>query len=169
MLPCFCTVLVHDNIDRVPEAKGSGEVWNARVMYRFPCSRNRGSLDTETMDIPIPIRPFENKDQEAVQNLIVAGLAEHWGEADPAANPDLDSIGTIYSDATFLVAWSDGRVVGTGALVPKSNQVTAIVRMSVAADMRRRGIATRILDEFCQSAQCSGFQQIIVETASTGY
>ena len=117
----------------------------------------------------ILIKPFESEDQEAVQNLIIAGLAEHWGEIDPTLNPDLNDISANYADATFLVAWSDGRIIGAGALIPKSGQVAEIVRMSVAADMRRQGVATKILDRLCQEAQCLGFQRIILETTSTWY
>lgn len=40
----------------------------------------------------ISIKPFESEDQEAVQSLILAGLAEHWGEIDPTLNPDLNDI-----------------------------------------------------------------------------
>ncbi len=44
----------------------------------------------------ISIKPFESEDQEAVQSLILAGLAEHWGEIDPTLNPDLNDIGAYY-------------------------------------------------------------------------
>ena len=37
----------------------------------------------------ISIKSFEGEDQEAVQGLILAGLAEHWGAIDPTLNPDL--------------------------------------------------------------------------------
>ncbi|MDE2723620.1 MAG: hypothetical protein OXI59_09625 [Gemmatimonadota bacterium] len=76
----------------------------------------------------ISIKPFEGEDQESVQSLILAGLAEHWGKIDPTLNPDLNDIGAYYEDATFLVAWFDGRIIGSGALNPKSDQVAEIVR-----------------------------------------
>ncbi len=116
---------------------------------------------------PVSIKPFASEDQEAVHSLIVNGLAEHWGSIDPTLNPDLKDISTSYADATFLVAWFRGRIIATGALVPKSDQVAEIVRMSVAADMRRQGIATKILRRLCQEAQSLGFQRIILETTST--
>lgn len=124
----------------------------------------------ETAEVQrILIQPFKSEDQEAVKSLILAGLAQHWGEIDPALNPDLNDISTSYADATFLVAWFDGRIIGTGALVPKSDQVAEIVRMSVAAEMRRQGIGTKILQRLCQEAKGLGFQRIIVETTSTWY
>ena len=115
----------------------------------------------------ISIKPFESEDQEAVQSLILAGLAEHWGEIDPTLNPDLNDIGAYYDDATFLVAWFDGRIIGSGALVPKSNQIAEIVRMSVSPEFRRRGIGKQILERLCQEAKVLGFQRIVLETTST--
>ena len=40
-------------------------------------------MDTQQISIKL----FESEDQEAVQSLILAGLAEHWGEIDPTLNP----------------------------------------------------------------------------------
>ena len=115
----------------------------------------------------ISIKSFESGDQEAVQSLILAGLAEHWGAIDPTLNPDLDDIGAYYEDATFLVAWFDGRIIGSGALIPKSDQVAEIVRMSVSSEFRRRGIGRQILERLCQEAKALGFQRIVLETASS--
>lgn len=115
------------------------------------------------------IGPFKIEDQKAVKKLVIAGLAEHFGRVDPTLNPDLNDISTSYADATFLVTWLDGRIIGTGALIPKSDQVAEIVRMSVASDMQRQGIGTRILERLCQEAIDLGFQQIILETTSTWY
>ena len=65
------------------------------------------------------------------------------------------------------MAWLDGRIIGTGALVPRSAQVAEIIRMSVAADMRRQGICKKILARLCQNARRLGFLHIILETTST--
>ena len=88
----------------------------------------------------VSIKPFKSGDQDAVRNLILDGLAEHLGEIDPKLNPDMNDIGNSYEGVTFLVAWLDGGIVGSGALVPRSDQVAEIVRMSVAPAFRRRGI-----------------------------
>lgn len=120
------------------------------------------------MDVQqILIEPFKSEYQDAVKNLILAGLTEHWGRVDPTLNSDLNDISTSYANATFLVARFEDRIIGTGALVPRSDQVAEIVRMSVAADMRRQGIGTKILEQLCQEAKYLGFQRIILETTST--
>ena len=115
----------------------------------------------------ISIKPFESEDQEAVQSLILAGLAEHWGDIDPTLNPDLNDIGAYYENATFLVAWFNGRIIGSDALIPKSNQAVEIVRMSVSSEFRRHGIGKQILERLCQEAKEFGFQRIVLETNST--
>jgi GNAT superfamily N-acetyltransferase len=115
----------------------------------------------------ILIRPFQPTDQPKVKDLILAGLAEHWGSLDPSCNPDLDDITTSYAGAIFLVAQLDGRLVGNGALLPRSQSVAEIVRMSVAKSHRRRGIGRLILRSLLDHAQQAGFKQVILETTAT--
>ena len=118
-------------------------------------------------DTAIELRPFAPRDQDAAKRLIQEGLGEHWGTIDPTLNPDLNAIGASYADATFLVACLGERLVGTGAFVPRSARDVEIVRMSVAADMRRRGIARRILARLCETAQAAGYRRVFLETTST--
>lgn len=123
-------------------------------------------MDPEVLQ-RISLEPFESRDQQAVQSLILAGLAEHWGQVDPALNPDLNDIAASYKDATFLVARLDGRIVGCGALVPRSDRTAEIVRMSVASEFRRQGIGKEILARLHQEARQSGFRRIVLETTAT--
>jgi ribosomal protein S18 acetylase RimI-like enzyme len=115
----------------------------------------------------ITILPFQVENQADAKNLILMGMAEHWGAVDPSKNPDLANISLSYANAVFLVAWHAGRLVGTGALVPKSDQIAEVVRMSVAADMRRTGIGSRILHELCEHARSRGIRCIVLETTDT--
>lgn len=86
---------------------------------------------------------------------------------DPARNPDLDDIEHTYADAVFLVAWQKGRVIGTGALVPRAGDTGEIVRMSVAAEMRRQGIGRMILQKLCERARSKGYKRLVLETTET--
>lgn len=115
----------------------------------------------------IAISPFRPEDQAQVKSLILAGLSEHWGTLDPTKNPDLDDIRATYANATFLVAWRQGRIVGTGALVPRSDGIAEIVRMSVVQDLRRRGVGRLILQQLVERAQAAGYRQVILETTAT--
>jgi ribosomal protein S18 acetylase RimI-like enzyme len=113
------------------------------------------------------IRPFRPQDQAAAKGLILAGLEAHWGCLDPTKNPDLDDITSTYAGATFLLAWQGENVVGTGALVREEEGVGRIVRMSVAASLRRRGIGRLLLERLCEHARAAGYRQLVLETTST--
>ena len=115
----------------------------------------------------VTILPFQAEDQAQVKALILAGLGEHWGGIDPTLNPDLNNIQSSYGEATFLVAWHAGRIVGTGALLPRPGLTGEIVRMSVAADCRRRGIGRRILDHLVEKARSAGYRRLTLETTAT--
>lgn len=115
----------------------------------------------------ICILPFQSQYQAEAKNLILAGLEEHWGVLIPGKNPDLDNIALSYSDSTFLLALRAGKVIGTGALVPKSDDTAEIVRMSVSSTMRRCGIGRKILNELCLRAKAEGYKRIILETTET--
>lgn len=114
----------------------------------------------------ISISLFQPADQTEVRELILAGLAGHWGTLDPARNPDLNDIARSYAEAVFLVARSDGRVVATGALVPRAEGEAEIVRMSVAAGLRRRGIGRLILTRLIAAARQAGIRRVILETTA---
>jgi len=117
--------------------------------------------------VGVRIRPFHSSDQIAAQNLILAGLEEHWGFLDPTLNPDLDDIIGVYGQETFLVAEAGSHIVGTGALIHQTEGVACIVRMSVDKNMRRKGIGRKILSALCDAAKQQGYRQIVLETTST--
>jgi putative acetyltransferase len=108
---------------------------------------------------------FSRSDQEEARRLVLAGLGEHWGNIDPTRNPDLNDIAVSYAESFFLVARLDGRLVGTGALVPRGEEAE-IVRMSVARDLRRQGIGRQILSRLVEQARRSGFLRIYLETTA---
>jgi ribosomal protein S18 acetylase RimI-like enzyme len=115
----------------------------------------------------INILPFQPENQAEVKSLVLNGLTEHWGTLDPSKNPDLDDIGLTYANAVFLVAWQNNKIVGTGALVPKSSDTAEIVRMSVAANMRRNGIGEKILQKLCEHAKSNGYKRLVLETTDS--
>jgi GNAT superfamily N-acetyltransferase len=115
----------------------------------------------------IIIAPFQPADQTEAKALILNGLVEHWGFLDPTKNPDLDDIAATYANATFLVAWLDGKLVGTGALVPRSPDSAEIVRMSVDRSLRRQGVGRMILQTLVEYARQIGLRQVTLETTAT--
>jgi putative acetyltransferase len=114
----------------------------------------------------ITIRPFQPADQEAVKQLVLAGLVEHWGWLDPARNPDLDDIAHSYQAALFLVACREEEIIGAGALRPHAPGVGEIVRMSVSANHRRQGVGSLILGRLLAHAPHLGYHTVILETTA---
>ncbi len=115
----------------------------------------------------ITILPFQSEYQAEAKNLVLAGLAEHWGTLDPTKNQDLNNISSTYANGFFLVAWHNNQIIGTGALLPMSNDTAEIVRVSVVANMRRKGIGKMILQKICERAQIDGYKRLVVETTET--
>jgi hypothetical protein len=68
--------------------------------------------------VTLLIRLFCPQDQLHARQLILAGLADHWGALDPTRNPDLDDIARSYAGGLFLVGLLKGRQVATGAYLP---------------------------------------------------
>lgn len=114
----------------------------------------------------IRIRPFQPHEQDAARNLILAGLGDHFGVLDPTLNLDLEDIQGNYVDQgnSFLVAVDGNDLIGTGALIREAPGTGRIVRMSVAANRRRHGIARKLVQELILTALSLGYTKIVVET-----
>ena len=115
----------------------------------------------------LQIIPFARRWQDAARALVLAGMAEHWGQIDLAMNPDLDNIAEHYRNGHFLLAVSDGRPIGTGAVLPEGAEAMRIVRMSVARESRRRGVATHVLKRLLALAADTGCRRVLCETTET--
>jgi len=114
----------------------------------------------------VEIHSFQPQNQTQVRALILAGLAEHWGELDPQRNSDLDDIGKTSAGGLFLVASRAGQIIGTGALMPGENGSAQVVRMSVRKELRRRGVGRLILDRLIEEAKKMGICELVLETTA---
>jgi len=112
------------------------------------------------------IRPFRPDDQDQARALVLAGLAEHFEHFDPVRNPDLVDIAGSYPAPNnwFIVAELESSLIGTAALIRETPRRGRIVRMSVAADFRRQGIAHRMVEMLIQTAGDNGMSLLVVET-----
>lgn len=118
--------------------------------------------------MPLILVPFTPSDQAEARALILAGLVEHWGWLDETKNPDLEDIAASFAGGFFLVARKDGRLVATGGLLPNPEAATwQIVRMSVAADLRRAGMGRQILEALEHEARQRSVRRLILETTAT--
>ncbi len=112
------------------------------------------------------IRPFQKADQAATQALILTGLAERWGALDPTRNPDLHDIYASYvaQGSAFIVVEDAGRIIGAGGLVEEEPGVGRIVRVSVSAGQRGRGIGRAISQHLIAEGRRRGCHTLLVET-----
>jgi len=132
-----------------------------------PMKLDKGKVAKGSKKLAVEIRPFHLDDQKPARDLILAGLEEYWGKLDENKNPDLNNIADSYRDGIFLVACLQGKIVSTGALLPRSAGTAEIVRMSVARHLRRQGIGRKMLEELCCRIFQRGFRQVILETTAT--
>ncbi len=115
----------------------------------------------------LTIGPFQPSDQAAARALVLAGLVEHWGWLDETKNPDLLDISASYAAGCFLVARQDGRLAATGALLPTAEAHTwQVVRMSVAAGLRRAGLGRQMLEALQREARQRGARRLVLETTA---
>jgi GNAT superfamily N-acetyltransferase len=112
------------------------------------------------------VRPFERRDQDAARQSILAGLGEHFGWIDETRNTDLDDITDNYVERgyTFVIAETDGELVGTGALITEGENTGRIVRMSVNPMYRRKGIGRALVMHPLNVARRKGLTQVWVST-----
>jgi ribosomal protein S18 acetylase RimI-like enzyme len=112
------------------------------------------------------IRPFRPADQAEARVLILDGLAEHFGWADPTANPDIDDIAASYLDRghLFIVAEADSALIGSAGLVIEEGGSGRVVRVSVARACRRQGLARALVAHLLDAARARGLARVWVET-----
>jgi GNAT superfamily N-acetyltransferase len=113
------------------------------------------------------MRDFVAGDQDALRELVLAGLKERWGDAfDDRFNADLEDVAGTYlaRGAEIVVIERNHELVATGTLVPDGSNRGRIVRMSVAAPHRRRGLASRVVGELVGRARRREMSELRVLT-----
>lgn len=110
------------------------------------------------------VRPFALGDQADARRLVLEGLGLHFGFIDETLNHDLVDIAAYYAGALFLVAVSDGQLIGTGALIHEADGVARVVRMSADRRYRRMGIGRAILACLLDHARSLSYRRVVLET-----
>jgi N-acetylglutamate synthase-like GNAT family acetyltransferase len=93
------------------------------------------------------------------------GLGDHFGYVDRSANPDLVDIASSYATApnAFFVAEMDGTLVGTTGLIVKAD-TGRLVRVAVARDYRRLGVATLMMNYVADFARRARLAKLVAHT-----
>lgn len=116
-------------------------------------------------DMALEIRTLNRNDQAVARVLILDGLREHFDELDETLNTDLLDIYASYEEQghVFLLACLDGDTVGAGGLIVGEHE-GQIVRVSVAASFRRRGIARALVEALVAEAALHDLDAVWMET-----
>ena len=111
------------------------------------------------------VRCFHSRDQRECRQVILDGLAEHFGFIDESRNPDLADINKAYIAVgnEFYVAECDGDIIGTVGLLFEPEHVR-IVRMSVGKSHRKQGVATALLKTCIAAAKAHNLPEIVAFT-----
>ncbi|GIP32775.1 GNAT family N-acetyltransferase [Paenibacillus sp. J2TS4] len=115
------------------------------------------------------IRPYQPKDQEAVQRLHWAGLNQFNARLEgPDLDQDLENIEKIYinNNGDFIVGLMDNRVVCMGALRKFTETVAEIKRIRVDQEFQRKGLGQKILSALEKSAKEKGYRKLRLDTTS---
>ena len=119
------------------------------------------------------VRPFQSTDQQAVRQLVLAGLGHRFGSIDETINSDLDDIAASYLNegATFLVLVYANRIIACGALTIEDYQekIGRIERVSVAESYQGKKLGSHITEQLITAAQQRHMTEILVETNEDWY
>jgi GNAT superfamily N-acetyltransferase len=110
------------------------------------------------------VRRFLPEDQAAARELIVSGLAAHFGFRDETLNRDLDDIAATFAAGAFFVASIEGVVAGTGGLHVQADGTANVVRMSTAAEYKRKGVGRAVLSRLIEEARSRGCHRVTLAT-----
>jgi len=98
----------------------------------------------------LQLRPATDDDASQIIDLIAACFADYPGCVMdlPGLDADLPAIASTFHDQNgeFWVVTVGDRIAGCGGYAPVADDWIELKRMYVARNMRRRGIASRLLD-----------------------
>lgn len=111
----------------------------------------------------------EPVDGEAAQRLLaafaaeIAGLYPGWT---PATGPSAEPADFQPPGGRFLVAYVDDEPAACAGLKRLNSDAGEIKRVYVRPDMRRRGLARRLLEELEAAAQTAGYHVVRLDTGA---
>jgi L-amino acid N-acyltransferase YncA len=111
------------------------------------------------------VRGARADDAAAVAAIYNAGIRERSSTFETREREPAEIAERIASEAVFLVAEVDGRVVGFAATSPYSQRAAyagiAECSVYVDADMRGRGLGTQLLTALAREAERQGFHKLL--------
>lgn len=126
-----------------------------------------------------PYRPETDRNAvERVMRLALEAAGAYFTEDVPAdGDPSIVFDSDSAARSAFLVAESDGQVVGTGAFRPPGSLITdannpfpdtvaELKRMHVRPSYQHRGIGTMLLDRLRTLADERGYEEFVLQTTA---
>ncbi len=105
-------------------------------------------------------------DDPQVKALLQEHLAAMRGNSPPGTSYALDLSALQVPDIDFWAAWSDGALLGFGALKELTPTTGEIKSMRTHLDHLRRGVAARVLEHLLGVARSRGYVRVSLETGS---
>ena len=115
---------------------------------------------------PFMVQPFEPPHQAGVVALAEELLCrEYRVQSDLSRDEDLQDVAGSYAPpaSRFLVALSEGKVVGTGGIRRLSETDCELKRLYIDVKHRRGGIASAIVATLIPFVREQGYQRILLE------
>jgi putative acetyltransferase len=116
------------------------------------------------------IREAVPADESAIRAIVSDTLAEFGFPLETdGIDADLDDIHGAYqrSGGTFRVLVDErDEIVGCGGLYPVDRQTAELRKMYFRPEVRGRGFGRTLLTDLVSQAKSSGFERIVLETAS---
>jgi GNAT superfamily N-acetyltransferase len=115
------------------------------------------------MKVTIAAEAFDSPDARR----LIASLDEHLSSLytpDQMFGPNFKAEQVAAGQGTFVVARSDGRAIGCGAMRKLDGTTAEVKRMYVEPEVRGHGVARRILDHLEDSAREMGVHRLVLET-----
>lgn len=95
-------------------------------------------------------------------------MREMWADLDAlygnSATTSFELSGMGDPRAAFIIARDGGTAVGCAAVRPISDEIAEVKRMYVRPELRRNGVARRLMSTLEQIARNGGFREIWLET-----
>ena len=108
----------------------------------------------------------DNLSGPEIQALLAEHLANMHALSPPESVHALDLNGLRQPEITFWSVWSEGALLGCGALKALSTEHGEIKSMRTASAHRRKGVARTMLTHLIDEAQRRGYTQLSLETGS---
>jgi putative acetyltransferase len=115
------------------------------------------------MKVTVEAEPFDSEDASRLVEALDAHLSSRYSP-DQRFGPNLKPQHLAPGLGTFLVARTDGRAIGCGAVRRLDGETFEVKRMYVEPSARGLGVAKQILDRLEADAIALGAHRLVLET-----